>query len=196
MWSVISAELADASLIDTKVAEYAGRFDYAKVSNIDEYIVQTYGATIRAIGKAAYAAIVIALTITVLITLLFMKMLVAKDRYEIAVMKAFGYTNSDIKAQYVARSVFVLVLGISLGTLLANTLGEALTGSVVASFGASSFDFVVNPLVAYLISPGLMVIAVLMATIFGTDAAQINISQNIKEYRNHVRDLPGSSLPD
>ena len=182
MWSVISAELADASLVDTKVAEYAGRFDYAKVSNIDEYIMQTYGATIRAIGKAAYAAIVVALTITVLITLLFMKMLVAKDRYEIAVLKAFGYTNSDVKAQYVARSVFVLVLGISLGTLLANTLGEALTGSVLASFGASSFDFVVNPLVAYLISPGLMVIAVLMATIFGTrDAAQTNISQNIKE---------------
>ena len=144
--------------------------------------MQTYGSTISSIGKASYAAIGVALTITVLITLLFMKMLVAKDRYSIAVMKAFGFTNSDIKAQYIARSVFVLIVGILLGTLLANTLGEALAGAVIASFGASSFEFVVNPFFAYLLSPLLMVCAVLIATIFGTlDAGQIKISENIKE---------------
>jgi putative ABC transport system permease protein len=182
MWSVISAELTDKSLINAKIAEYAGRFEFAKVTNIDEYILQTYGATIRSIGMASYGAIGVALTITLLITLLFVRMLVAKDRYEIAVMKAFGFTNSDIKVQYVARSVFVLIMGILLGTFLANTLGEALTGSVVASFGASSFDFAVNPLTAYLISPLLMVFSVLLATFFGTlDAAQIKIFENIKE---------------
>jgi putative ABC transport system permease protein len=182
MWSVISAELSDESLIDAKIAEYAGRFDFAKVSNIDEYIVQTWGATIRSIGKASYAAIAVALTITSLITLLFMRMLIAKDRYEIAVMKAFGFTNSDIKAQYVSRSVFVLIVGILLGTLLVNTLGEALAGAVIASFGASSFAFVVNPLDAYMISPLLMVFSVLVATIFSTlDAGKIKIFENIKE---------------
>jgi putative ABC transport system permease protein len=182
MWIVISADLSDEFLIDAKIEEYAGRFDFAKISNIDEYIVQTYGATIRSIGKASYAAIAVALTITVLITLLFMRMLVAKDRYEIAVMKAFGFTNSDIKAQYVARSVLVLIIGILLGTFLANTLGEALTGAVVASVGASSFDFVVNPLAAYLISPLLMVFSALVATFFGTqEAAKIKIFENIKE---------------
>ena len=182
MWSVISIELSDGSLIDAKMAEYAGRFDFAKVSNIDEYIVQTYGATIQSIGKASYAAIIVALTIAILITLLFMRMLVAKDRYEIAVMKAFGFTNSDIAAQYFTRSVFVLIVGILLGTFLANTLGETLAGAVLASFGASSFAFVVNPLEAYLIFPLLMAGAVLIATYFGTlDAGQIEISENIKE---------------
>jgi putative ABC transport system permease protein len=97
-------------------------------------------------------------------------------------MKAFGYTNSDITTQYVARSVFVLIVGILLGTLLANTLGEALAGRVIASFGASSFAFVVNPLEAYLISPLMMVCTVLAATIFGTlDAGKIKIFENIKE---------------
>ena len=182
MWSVISGELSDASLIDTKIAEYADRFDFAKVSDIDEYILQTYGGTIRSIGKASYAAIGIALTITVLITLLFMKMLVIKDRYAIAVMKAFGFTNADIKAQYVARAVFVLIVGIILGTLLANTLGEMLVGVVIASFGASSFAFVVNPLQAYLIAPLLMAFSVLLATWFGTlGAGKLKLSENIKE---------------
>jgi putative ABC transport system permease protein len=111
-----------------------------------------------------------------------MRMLVAKDRYSIAVMKAFGFTNSDIKEQYVARSVFVLVVGILIGTLLANTLGEALAGVVIASFGAASFKFVINPFFAYLLGPLMMVVATLIATITGTlDAGQIRISENIKE---------------
>jgi len=109
-------------------------------------------------------------------------MLIAKDRYSIAVMKAFGFTNSDITAQYVARSVFVLIVGVVLGTLLANTLGEVLVGKVIASFGASSFKFVINPLWAYLLCPLMMVGSVLMATMIGTSGAgKIKISENIKE---------------
>jgi len=182
MWVVVSADLSNESLIDTKIKEYEDEFGFAKVSGIDEYILQTFGTTIRSVGKASYAAIFVALTITVLITLLFMKMLVAKDRYSIAVMKAFGFTNSDIRAQYVARSIFVLIIGVLLGTFLANTLGEALAGAVIASVGASSFKFVVNPLGAYLLNPLLMMGTVLAATFFGTqNAGQIEISENIKE---------------
>ena len=109
-------------------------------------------------------------------------MLVTKDRYSIAVMKALGFTNSDIKVQYVSRSVFVLIVGIVLGTLLANTLGEMLAGAVISSFGASTFKFAVNPLLAYLFSPLMMICTVLIATIIGiSGAGQIKISENIKE---------------
>ena len=100
---------------------------------------------------AAYAAIGIALSITVLITLLFMRMLIVKDRYSIAVMKALGFRNSDVTAQYATRSVLILLLAVLIGTLLANTLGEGLAGGVIAMFGASTFAFVVNPFVAYLL---------------------------------------------
>ena len=120
--------------------------------------------------------------IIVLVTLLFMKMLVAKDRYPIAVMKALGFTNSDIIVQYGSRSVFVLIIGIVLGTLLANTLGEGLAGAVITSFGASSFKFSVNPLSAYVLCPLMMICSVLIATIIGTSGAgKIKISENIKE---------------
>ncbi len=182
MWSVVTAELVNPTLVGETVAEYADNFAFAKVSDIDEFIRQTYGGTISAIGKASYAAVGVALTLIALITLLFMRMLVAKDRYAIAVMKTFGFTNADIKAQYVARSAFVLIFGILLGTLLANTLGEVLAGMVISSFGAASFKFIVNPGFAYLLSPLLMAGVALAATILGTlDAGQITISDNIKE---------------
>ncbi|MGC6583746.1 FtsX-like permease family protein [Paenibacillus sp. Dod16] len=182
MWSIICAELSDISLIGAKISDYADRFDFAKISDIDEFITQTFGSTINAVKKASDAAIAVALMISVLITLMFIKMLVAKDRYSIAVMKALGFTNSDIKVQYASRSVFVLMVGIVLGTLLANTLGERLAGAVISSFGASVFHFVVNPLSAYLYSPLMMITAVLIATMIGTSGAgRIKISENIKE---------------
>jgi len=182
MWCVICAELSDKSLIGQKVPEYADRFDFAKVSGIDGYITQTYGPTISSVGKASYAAIAVALIITVLVTLLFIKMLVAKDKYSIAAMKAFGFTNRDITAQYVSRSISVLVAGIVLGTLMANTLGEVLAGACISSFGASSFKFAVNPFSAYLLCPLMMACSVLIATIAGTSGAgQIKISENVKE---------------
>lgn len=124
----------------------------------------------------------VALSITALITLLFMRMLVAKDRYSVAVLKALGFSNADIRAQYVTRSLLVLIVAILLGTVLANTLGEFIASAVIASFGASSFAFVVNPLSAYLISPLLMAAVTLLATVAGTwDAGRIKITQNIKE---------------
>ncbi|WP_044480582.1 ABC transporter permease [Paenibacillus antibioticophila] len=182
MWYVIFAELSDPSLIDSKVSEYADRFAEAKVSDIDEYIKQTFGPTISSVEKASYTAIAVALVISVLITLLFMKMLVAKDKHSISVMKAFGFTSSDIQTQYISRAVLVLMIGIVLGTLLANTLGELLAGAVIASFGASTFHFVVHPLAAYLLSPLLMIGSVLIATIIGTSGAgHLKLSEHIKE---------------
>ena len=182
MWYIISAGLSDKTLTKRKVSEYGAEFSFAKVTGVDEFINQTFGLTINAVGKASYAATIIALLITVLVTLLFMKMLVTKDRYSIAVMKAFGYTDVDIRQQYISRSVFMLLIGIALGTLLANTLGEMLAGAGISSFGVSSFEFVVNPLSTYLFSPIMMAATVLLATLLGVaKAGEIKISEHIKE---------------
>ncbi|MBG9587691.1 ABC transporter permease [Cytobacillus firmus] len=182
MWSILCVELLDKSLVDRKVAEYSDRFDFAKTSDIEEFVSQTFGSTIRSVEIASYAADAVALVISGLVTILFMKMLIAKDRPSIAIMKALGFTNSDIRAQYVSRSFFVLIVGIILGTLLANTLGEVLTGVLISSFGASTFNFTVDPFKAYLLSPVMMIFTVLIATMIGTSSTgQIKISENIKE---------------
>ena len=182
MWSVVSAELADPSRVDAKAAEYEARFSFAKVSPMDAFVAQTYGPTVRAVGMASYASVGVSLAIAALITLLFMRMLIAKDRYAIAVLKSIGFTESDIKTQYLVRSGIVLALGVVLGTVLANTLGEALAGAAIASFGASSFAFVVDPVEAYLLAPAAMALSVLLATVLGTlDAGKIHVSENIRE---------------
>lgn len=182
MRSIVCAELSNPALAGEKVSAYANQFGFAKVSDIAEFVRQTFGSTISAVKKASNAAITVGLLIAALVTLLFTKLLVAKDRYSIAVMKAFGFTNSDITAQYVSRSIFILLIGIVLGTLLANTLGQMLAGAVISSFGASTFHFSVHSLSAYFLSPLMMMCTVLAATLIGTaNAGRIKISESIKE---------------
>lgn len=178
----IPVMLNDSSLTEETVSLYSQLFPFAKVSGIDEHIDQMFGSTVAAIKIASYVSIAAAVFLTVLITLLFMKMLVTKDRCPIAILKSMGFTSSEIRTQYIARSVIVLVVGVILGTVLANTLGELVGVALISYFGASTFNFVVDPFFAYLFSPLLIAICIYIATWFGvSDVRILKISEHIKE---------------
>ena len=125
---------------------------------------------------------IVSIIIVALVTLLFIKMLISKDKYPIAIMKSLGFTNNDVTVQYIVRAVVVSILGIVLGTILANTLGELLAGSILASLGATTFKFMVNPIVAYILSPVMLILTVIVSSIIVTaNLGKIKISDNIKE---------------
>ena len=175
LWSVVVASLKSPDTIQQVVEIYGNHFHYAKVSGIDEFIHQTFGTTLESIRKASYAALLVSLLVSALIAALFIKMLMVKNRYPIAVMKALGFTNKDISIQYVSRSLFVLFFSIVLGTLLANTLGEYIAGTIIASLGATVFSFVIQKGTTYLVLPLLLFFTVTLATV-GTTSSSWNLS--------------------
>lgn len=182
LWSIIPVKLQSGVTVYGKVSEYKNRFSYAKAADIDEYINQAFGGITNAVQKVSYAAIATAAILTMLVTLLFMKMLIIKDRYSIAVLKSIGFKTSEIRVQYLARAFVILIAGIIIGTILANTLGELVGTGLIASFGASTFHFVVNPVFAYLFSPVLMSVCVGSATWLGISGISLfKISEYIKE---------------
>jgi hypothetical protein len=76
----------------------------------------------------------------------------------------------------------VLIAAILLGILLATTLGGAMAGAQISTFGAASFSIKISPVEDYLASPLLMIFTVFAATVIGTlDAGEIHIAENIKE---------------
>lgn len=182
LWSIIPVNFYDTAMTDQKVKEYQAAFSYGKVANIDDYIDQSFGTTTAAIKKAAYGAIIATVMLTVLVTLLFMKMLIAKDKQAIAVLKSIGFSTTDIRKQYVIRGLIVLVLGVLSGMILANTLGEMVGTLLISFFGVSSLHFEVNPLFAFVIAPLVIGSCVYLATLIGIqDIQSIKISDHIKE---------------
>lgn len=181
-WGMVCADLADPEQAAGKIVWYAKRFPYAKISAIDEYLSQTFGQTLQAVRTASEIAVLAAAAVTLLVTLLFMKLLAAKDRYSIAVLRAVGFTGSDIRRQYAWRAAMILTAGIILGTILAGTLGEKLAGMAISSFGAASFHFTINPVFTFLLSPLILFSAALAATVWGTfRAGEVSVGESIKE---------------
>ena len=182
VWSLVCADLAGKDRLPDKIAEYAAHFSYAKVSSIDEYMAQTFGGTLRSVQAASRIAGIVSAVIVLLVTLLFVKLLAAKDRYSIAVLRAVGFTGSDIQRQYAWRAFLILAVGIFLGTILAGTVGEKLSAAAVSSLGAATFRFTINPLSTYLFSPLILVCSGLLATVWGTaHAGDVKLCQSIKE---------------
>lgn len=182
LWGVVQAELRDTTRSRELASAYAAAFPYAKISSLQEYVAQTFGPTIRAIGSASRISLAVALVLAALITLLFVRMLVARDRVQIAALRALGFRNSDLTRQYLARSALVAGAGVLLGSLLANTLGESLVGVLISLFGAASFEFAADPLSAYLLIPLAVAVAALAATAAGAaGAGRIGIAQTIRE---------------
>ncbi|WP_125142319.1 FtsX-like permease family protein [Clostridium transplantifaecale] len=179
---VIPIELKDRMAASQTAARYQSGFPFATIAVSDEYVRQTFGGTLAAIQKAAFASIAAAVLLTILITLLFMKMIVTKDRYSIAILKSLGFSDREICWQYVARSIIVAALGVIIGVILANTLGELFGMALISTLGATTFHFVVNPFYAYLFAPLLIVVCVYSATLLGiSDIRKLKISEHIKE---------------
>lgn len=181
MWLNYYIKLNNTKQISVTAQEMSQALPFTSVTDVNQHKQQVFGSTMDSIKMAANVALIVALFITGLVSLLFMKLLVAKDRSEIAMLKAVGFTNKDLSRQYVTRGIFILILGVVGGNILANTIGESIAGMVMSSFGVDALNFVSQPLI-YLGFPILMLVVTLMATNWGTKkAGKISITENIKE---------------
>lgn len=131
------------------------------IEPMEEFINQTLGGVSRQVAVATTVVVVIGILLAALIVVLFMKLRLAKDVAQIAAMKAIGFTNSDVRKQYLYKIGMVSIAGIFAGTLISNILGESIISMALSmtELGISRITFIINPWTAYVILP-LVLIAV------------------------------------
>lgn len=139
--------------LDKKVEAYSHILPIeAKVRVTEEFIAQTFGGMKRQLKEVINLVIILAIGIVTLITILFLKMHVVKDYSSIAVMKAIGFSAKDIINQYMAKTSVVTLIGVMLGTLIAGTMGQKISGGMLAAIGIgiTKINFVVNPFLLFI----------------------------------------------
>lgn len=182
IWYSVSLDLKAPEIIDAKAHEYAAAFYPARITDLEGYIAQTMGNSIDQLRKVTIVAIVVALFVSILITSLFLNMLITKDAAQIAVMRGIGFSLHQIRQQYLTRALFLLAMGILLGTLFSNTVGQRLVSAIWSFMGASQIKFVINPVQAYLIFPLLLLACVSLTTLVSIRGVKENsIAQMIAE---------------
>ncbi|WP_341517824.1 ABC transporter permease [Bacillus paramobilis] len=168
LWYVVNVDIKPTVNLQEKVKEYKHNFSFAKITDTDDYLTQTLGETIKQLRLVTQVAILIAILISVLITAMFFKMLLAKDSSQILIMKSIGFSNKDIRIQYITRSIVIVLIGIVIGTLLAATFGEMLVSWLGSFMGAAHIKFAVNPIVSYVICPAILFISVTATILFSS----------------------------
>ncbi|MDK2808431.1 MAG: putative transport system permease protein [Clostridiales bacterium] len=182
LWSILIIQFVPKTSLINKVHSYKSLYPYAKVTAIDAYIKETFGQTISSIYLVSMGAWMMGGGLAFLLALLFLKLLLAKDPYEIAVQKALGYKEHEIRLGYLLRIIIPSLVGIWFGSILSGALGERMVGAAMTSFGASQFQFArgMFPIdaIAVLFMLGMIVLAILLGT---KKIRDIKIADYIKE---------------
>ena len=169
MWSIIYLSLADEDLTREWTNEYQDRYSSfesgVKVTLIADYLKGTYGQTIRNISKAAAVSSVMACFVLFIVMLLLIRLVVWRERNDSSLKKALGFTSSDIRMEYLKKTVTYILPGIVLGVFAGIVLGQSLTALLLRSMGAYSFRFIIDPLTVFAAAPAMIVVSAVLAAI-------------------------------
>lgn len=179
---IIYADVSVGAKIEDKTDELRKILTNSKVTPINEFVSQTLGGIMDDMTLVERAAIVLSFFLIILITVMFLQLVTAREREAIAIKKAIGFTSRDIRIQLGIRTLIIQIGAIIVGTVLSNTLGERIFGLMLSSMGASRIIMLVDPIKAYLIYPSAQVLTVFITVIVGTEVVRkYHIKNQIKE---------------
>lgn len=162
-----SVNLIDKSNVNEKADELSANIGLGvKVDPMEDFINQTLGGVSRQLRVIVIAIAIIGASMAMLISVLFLKLRLAKDISDIAILRAMGFSSNDIKEQYMIKIGLVASMGILAGIVSSNFLGERLInlGLSISGLGINRIQLISNPIIQYLVSPILLISLVLIVT--------------------------------
>ena len=169
---MININLKDGVETSRKIAEYKKLFPDVKITHPVEYMGQTMGETVKRLEVFTLIVISAAAGLVMLMTSLFLKMLLSKDKSEISVLRKIGLSVRNIRIQYIVRMTGVIIPGILFGSIAANTAGQKVTGFMWSFLGAAEIKFVIDPVKSYILCPVLLTAIVVITTLTATDSVK------------------------
>jgi putative ABC transport system permease protein len=162
-----SVDLTDPAQAEEKAREWSEILGAGvSVDPMEDFINQTLGGVAKQLNSIVLAVVVIGYCLAVLITVLFLKLRLAKDFSEIAILKAIGFSVYDIKQQYLIKIGFVSISGILAGIVLTDVLGGKIVNAAlsVAGLGVKQVELIANPLIEYIVVPLVLVVLIQLVT--------------------------------
>ncbi|RDU23629.1 ABC transporter permease [Anaerosacchariphilus polymeriproducens] len=137
-----------------------------KVEPMEEFINQTLGGVVNQLRTIIFVIIIISSCLTMFVTILFIKLRLAKDLSEIAVLRAIGFSKRDIKMQYMIKIGCISMIGILTGIVLTQVLGEKISNVALSSagLGIKKVELIINPVTEFIICPLFLIMLILLIT--------------------------------
>ena len=157
----IYADVAGGTDVATVAADYGERFPTAAVTPMPEYVQQTFSYLTDAFRSAAVLSLLFGVSVVALVTSLFLKLQLARERTRMGVLSAIGFATGEIIGQVRAKILLAVAAGVLLGAVFAATAGEFLVGIAFSllGLGLTNLGFIPEPLLVYVAYPLLLTAA-------------------------------------
>lgn len=158
----------DSKEIERRVGEIQRIFpDYKNIRTCAEAVADMVGIAGALDAVKSFTA-VLTIVLAALITVLMERSFIAKEQGEIALMKAVGTRNGKIYAYHALRFLFVGMMAVMIGEILAMPLTHLCIDPIFKMMGMElAVDYVINPVEMYLIFP-VVILATTAASAFLT----------------------------
>jgi putative ABC transport system permease protein len=143
--------------IDRVLAPYGGHGAYGRTSNPSHMMLEEH---VRQIGALAVLVPSIFLLVAAFLVNVVMSRLIATQREQIGMLKAFGYGSGRIALHYLELTLLIVVAGIAIGIPVGAWLGL-----LMARFYAGFFRF---PVLVFSVEPAIVLAASLVAILAAT----------------------------
>lgn len=137
----------------------------ANVQTMEEFINSMLGGIADKLQPLKVLILIVVITICVLVVVLMQKMFLIRERGEMGMLKAIGFSNASIIAWQTKRITIVTFIGMLIGTLTATPFSQITSGQVFKIMGASKIQFVINPVEVYCIYPLIVFAAIIIVCI-------------------------------
>ena len=132
-----------------------------------EYVDYMVGGIAGYMSGLKNLIVFVVLVICMLVAVLMEKSFLTKEKGEIAMLKATGFTNNSIILWQTLRIAIVMIFSALLAIALSEPLGQLAVGGIFKMMGAYNIIFDVNILETYVIYP-LMVLVATVISVFIT----------------------------
>lgn len=137
------------------------------VDPMNVFINQTLGGVTDQFVKVVIVISLVGGLLIVLVSILFLKLRLAKDSSQIEIYRAVGFSKRDITNHYLIKMGCVSLSGTVVGAVFTRVLGESVVNFVIgmANVGIKKISLFYSPIVSYIICPGAIVLLALVVTL-------------------------------
>jgi len=157
---------AKGKQLQTYIDKVTELFPNAEVMNTTEFISSLTGDVAGQLVSLKIIILSVVTAIIILVVVLMQKMFLLKERGEMGLLKSMGFSDADIIKWQTKRIALVLFLSIIAGLITILPFSKLTSGQVFKIMGASTIEFVINPLEIYVIYPIVILAATLAICIF------------------------------
>jgi putative ABC transport system permease protein len=155
----IQVDLIDSSAENVEKAIEKSREVY-KDSQIDgavAFLDSMLGGTASMIGDVKLVVLMVVIVINVLVVVLMQKIFITKEKGQIAMLKAIGFSKRAIYSWQLRRIGLVLASGMIIGVLTSELFTSLTSGLVFKFMGCKTIEFSIDVLEVYITDPLLVI---------------------------------------